>query len=72
MRFSSNLPARPSAILQEISDYWFAQAGEGVALRVVTGILETIIMLSSQPMGSTSSTRPTSALGRRSNAQLTG
>jgi plasmid stabilization system protein ParE len=40
-------PARRD--LQEISDYWVAQAGEDVALRIVTGILETIITLSSQP-----------------------
>jgi plasmid stabilization system protein ParE len=49
MRFRYKLARAAKRNLQEISDYWMAQAGEGVALRVVTGILETIIALSSQP-----------------------
>jgi|ERR1700722_11391840 len=49
MRFRYKLARSARRNLQEISDYWMAQAGEGVALRVVTGILETIITLSSQP-----------------------
>ena len=49
MRFRYKLARSAKRNLQEISDYWMAQAGEGVALRVVTGILETIITLSSQP-----------------------
>ena len=49
MRFSFKLARSAKRNLQEISDYWMARAGEDVALRIVTGILETIITLSSQP-----------------------
>jgi toxin ParE1/3/4 len=35
--------------LQEISDYLTAEAGADVALRIVTGILDTIITVSEQP-----------------------
>lgn len=49
MRFRYKLARSAKRNLQEISDYWTAQAGEDVTLRVVTGILETIITLSSQP-----------------------
>jgi len=49
MRFNCKLSRSARRNLQEISDYWVAQAGEGVALRIVTGILETIVTLSSQP-----------------------
>jgi len=31
--------------LQQISDYWVSEGGEEVALRVIGGILETIITL---------------------------
>jgi plasmid stabilization system protein ParE len=34
--------------LQEISDYWTAEAGEDVALRIVTRILDTITTVSGQ------------------------
>jgi len=36
--------------LQRISDYWTADAGEEAALRVLTGILDTVITLSLMPM----------------------
>jgi plasmid stabilization system protein ParE len=49
MKFRYKLARSAKRNLQEISDYWMAQAGEDVALRVLTGILETIITLSSQP-----------------------
>jgi plasmid stabilization system protein ParE len=49
MRFRYKLARAAKRNLQEISDYWLAQAGKDVALQVVTGILETIITLSSQP-----------------------
>ena len=49
MRFNYHLSRAARRNLQEISDYWTAQAGEGAALRFVTGILETIITLSSRP-----------------------
>ena len=35
--------------LQRISDYWLNEAGEEVALRVIEGILETIIVLAEHP-----------------------
>ena len=35
--------------LQEIADYWTIEASEDVALKVLTGILETIITVSGQP-----------------------
>ncbi|MBZ5609606.1 MAG: type II toxin-antitoxin system RelE/ParE family toxin [Acidobacteriia bacterium] len=35
--------------LQEISDYWVGRAGPDVALTIMTGIVKTIITLSSQP-----------------------
>lgn len=35
--------------LQEIADYWTAEAGPDRALEVVAGIMETIITLSEQP-----------------------
>jgi plasmid stabilization system protein ParE len=35
--------------LQQISDYWTAEAGEDAAMRIVAGILETIIMISGLP-----------------------
>ena len=49
MRFIYKLARSARRNLQEIADYWMARAGEGVALRIVSGILETIITLSSQP-----------------------
>jgi plasmid stabilization system protein ParE len=49
MRFRYKLARAAKRNLQEISDYWTVEADEDVALRVVTGILETIITLSSQP-----------------------
>jgi plasmid stabilization system protein ParE len=49
MTFGYKLARAAKRDLQEISDYWVVQAGEVVALRIVTGILETIITLSSQP-----------------------
>ncbi|MGH9326125.1 MAG: type II toxin-antitoxin system RelE/ParE family toxin [Terriglobia bacterium] len=35
--------------LQEISDYWTAEAGPEAALKVLNAVMETIIALSSQP-----------------------
>jgi toxin ParE1/3/4 len=35
--------------LQQISDYWVNEAGEEVALRIVTGILEPIAALAEHP-----------------------
>ena len=35
--------------LREISDFWAAEAGEEIALRVVGGVLETIIRMSRYP-----------------------
>ena len=35
--------------LQEISDYWTERAGADVALKIIAGIMETIIALSTQP-----------------------
>jgi plasmid stabilization system protein ParE len=35
--------------LEEISDFWTAEAGQDVALKILDGIMETIITLSSQP-----------------------
>jgi len=35
--------------LQEISDFWASQAGEEIALRVVGGVLETIVTVSQHP-----------------------
>jgi plasmid stabilization system protein ParE len=35
--------------LQEISDYWSERASADVALQIVTGIVETIITLATQP-----------------------
>jgi plasmid stabilization system protein ParE len=49
MRFNYKLSRSARRNLQEISDYWMTEAGEGVALRIATDILETIITLSSQP-----------------------
>jgi len=49
MRFRYKLTRSAKRNLQEISDYWLTQAGEAVALRVVSRILETVITLSSQP-----------------------
>jgi plasmid stabilization system protein ParE len=49
MRFRYKLARAAKRNLQEISDYWMARASGEVALRMVTGILETIITLSSQP-----------------------
>ncbi|MGA2591843.1 MAG: type II toxin-antitoxin system RelE/ParE family toxin [Bryobacteraceae bacterium] len=49
MRFNYRLSRSAKRNLQEISGYWVAQTGEDVTLRIVTGILETIITLSSQP-----------------------
>jgi toxin ParE1/3/4 len=34
--------------LQDISDYWAERAGPDVALRIVSGIIETILLLSQQ------------------------
>jgi plasmid stabilization system protein ParE len=45
MRFSYKLARSARRNLQAIADYWMARAGEGVALRIVSGILETIITL---------------------------
>ena len=53
MRFSYKLARSARRNLQAIADYWMARAGEGVALRIVSGILETIITLSSQPRAGT-------------------
>jgi len=36
--------------LQQISDYWVMAAGEEAALRIVTGILETIAALAEHPL----------------------
>jgi plasmid stabilization system protein ParE len=49
MSFRYKIARSAKRDVQEVSDYWSAQAGEGVALRVVNRILETIITLSSQP-----------------------
>jgi toxin ParE1/3/4 len=35
--------------LQEIADYWTTEASEEVALKILTGILETVITLSEHP-----------------------
>jgi toxin ParE1/3/4 len=35
--------------LEEISDYWTVEAGSGTAVEILSGIVETIIVLSSQP-----------------------
>jgi toxin ParE1/3/4 len=35
--------------LQKISDYWTAEVDQEVALKIVTGILEAVIMLSAHP-----------------------
>jgi len=40
-------PARRD--LQEISNYWTSEAGEDAALRVVGGIIETVITISHHP-----------------------
>lgn len=40
--------------LQEISDYWSERASPDIALQIVTDIVETIIILATQPkMGAT-------------------
>ena len=49
MRLGYKLARSAARNLQEVSDYWTAEAGEEVALRIVTGILETIITLAEQP-----------------------
>ena len=35
--------------LQEISDYWVSEAGEGPALKVIGGVIETIVTISRHP-----------------------
>ena len=35
--------------LQEISNYWISEAGEDVALRVMSGVIETVITISRHP-----------------------
>jgi toxin ParE1/3/4 len=35
--------------LQEVSDFWTSEVGEEIALRVVGGVMETIITMSGQP-----------------------
>ena len=49
MTFRYKLARSARRDLQEISDYWTAAAGEEVALKVITGIVETVITLSEQP-----------------------
>lgn len=34
--------------LQEIADYWTTEAGQEIALKILTGILETVITPSEQ------------------------
>jgi plasmid stabilization system protein ParE len=52
MKFGYKLARSARQNLQQVSDYWTAEAGEEVALRIVTAILETIITLSGQPRAS--------------------
>ena len=49
MRFRYRLSASARRDLQEISDYWTSEAGEEVALRLITALLETVITISRQP-----------------------
>ncbi len=49
MRLNYKLARAASRNLQEISDYWTAEAGPDVALGILSGIMETIITLSGQP-----------------------
>jgi plasmid stabilization system protein ParE len=50
MKFRYSLTRSARRDLQQISDYWAAEAGEEVALRIVAAILETVITLSGLPM----------------------
>ena len=49
MRVRYKLACSARRDLQGISDYLTAEAGEDVALRIVTGILDAIVNVSTQP-----------------------
>jgi len=50
MKFRYSLTRTARRDLQQISDYWTAEAGEDMAVRIVAGILDTVITLSLLPM----------------------
>jgi plasmid stabilization system protein ParE len=49
MKFRYKLARSAKRDLQGISDYWTDKAGPNTALKILTGILETIITISGQP-----------------------
>lgn len=49
MKFPYRITASARTNLQEIADYWTSRAGADAALKVLTRIMETILLLSGQP-----------------------